>query len=68
MTEFETKRLPVHKDAAAPDGSDVRVLLIPNLVDTDPFHGGGLALPVRRAARRDAGHRASRAQYLSGQP
>ncbi len=20
--------------------------LIPNLVDTDPFHGGGLALPV----------------------
>ncbi len=29
--------------------------LIPNLVDTDPFHGGGLALPVRRAARRDAG-------------
>ena len=29
--------------------------LIPNLADTDPFHGGGLALPVRRAARRDAG-------------
>ncbi len=31
------------------------VHIIPNLVDTDPFHGGGLALPVRRAARRDAG-------------
>ncbi len=29
--------------------------LIPNLVDTGPFHGGGLALPVRRAARRPAG-------------
>ncbi len=31
------------------------ICLIPNLVDTDPFQGGGLALPVRRAARRDAG-------------
>ncbi len=27
MTEFETKRLPMDKDAVAPDGSDVRVLL-----------------------------------------
>ncbi len=35
MTEFETKRFPVHKDAVAPDGSDVRVLL--------RLHGGGMA-------------------------
>jgi len=27
MTPFETKRLPVARDAVAPDGSDVRVLL-----------------------------------------
>jgi mannose-6-phosphate isomerase-like protein (cupin superfamily) len=27
MTRFETKRLPVDRDAVAPDGSDVRVLL-----------------------------------------
>jgi len=27
MTSFETKRLPVNRDAIAPDGSDVRVLL-----------------------------------------
>lgn len=27
MTRFETKRLPVGRDAVAPDGSDVRVLL-----------------------------------------
>ncbi len=24
------------------------VHIMPNLVDTDPFHGGGLALPVSR--------------------
>ncbi len=35
MTEFETKRFPVHKDAVAPEGSDVRVLL--------RLHGGGMA-------------------------
>ncbi len=27
MTDFTTKRLPVHRDAVAPDGSDVRILL-----------------------------------------
>lgn len=27
MTDFSTKRLPVARDAVAPDGSDVRVLL-----------------------------------------
>jgi len=27
MTEFSTKTLPVHRDAIAPDQSDVRVLL-----------------------------------------
>ena len=27
MTRFETRRLPVDRDAVAPDGSDVRVLL-----------------------------------------
>ena len=27
MTDFNTKRLPVHRDAVAPDGSDVRMLL-----------------------------------------
>ncbi len=27
MTDFSTKRLPVHRDAVAPDGSDVRILL-----------------------------------------
>lgn len=27
MTAFETKRLPIERDAVAPDGSDVRVLL-----------------------------------------
>jgi mannose-6-phosphate isomerase-like protein (cupin superfamily) len=27
MSEFETERLPVQRDALAPDGSDVRILL-----------------------------------------
>jgi mannose-6-phosphate isomerase-like protein (cupin superfamily) len=27
MADFTTKRLPVHRDAVAPDGSDVRILL-----------------------------------------
>ncbi|MCL5005534.1 MAG: hypothetical protein M1404_03285 [Acidobacteria bacterium] len=27
MAKFETKRLPLERDAVAPDGSDVRVLL-----------------------------------------
>jgi len=27
MTDFSTKRLPIHRDAVAPDGSDVRILL-----------------------------------------
>ncbi len=35
MTEFDTKRLPVDKDAVAPDGSDVRILL--------SLDGGGMA-------------------------
>jgi mannose-6-phosphate isomerase-like protein (cupin superfamily) len=35
MTNFDTKRLPVARDAIAPDGSDVRVLL--------GLKGGGLA-------------------------
>lgn len=35
MTMFTTKRLPVERDALAPDGSDVRVLL--------GLGGGGLA-------------------------
>ncbi len=36
-------------------GAGMRCYLIPSLVDTDPFHGGGLALPVRRGLRRGAG-------------
>jgi len=35
MTDFSTKRLPVARDATAPDGSDVRVLL--------QLKGGGMA-------------------------
>lgn len=35
MQKFETKRLPVERDAVAPDGSDVRVLL--------GLRGGGMA-------------------------
>jgi mannose-6-phosphate isomerase-like protein (cupin superfamily) len=35
MPDFETKQLPVARDAIAPDGSEVRVLL--------QLHGGGLA-------------------------
>ena len=35
MTHFSTKRLPVARDAVAPDGSDVRVLL--------QLKGGGMA-------------------------
>ena len=35
MTDFSTKRLPVARDAVAPDGSDVRVLL--------QLKGGGMA-------------------------
>ncbi len=35
MTNFSTKRLPVARDAVAPDGSDVRVLL--------QLKGGGMA-------------------------
>ena len=35
MTEFDTKRLPAARDLAAPDGSDVRVLL--------GLGGGGMA-------------------------
>ena len=35
MTDFRTKRLPVGRDAVAPDGSDVRVLL--------GLKGGGMA-------------------------
>ena len=35
MTAFRTKRLPVERDAVAPDGSDVRVLL--------GLKGGGMA-------------------------
>lgn len=35
MTDFSTKRLPVGRDAVAPDGSDVRVLL--------GLKGGGMA-------------------------
>ena len=27
MTDFDTKHLPSHRDAVAPDGSDVRILL-----------------------------------------
>ena len=37
--------------AAARARGRARHALIPNLVDTDPFHGGGLALLVRRATR-----------------
>jgi len=35
MLKFETKRLPVERDAVAPDGSDVRILL--------GLRGGGMA-------------------------
>src|SRR5689334_1265939 len=35
MTDFGTKRLPVGRDAVAPDGSDVRILL--------GLQGGGMA-------------------------
>ena len=35
MTDFATKRLPVARDALAPDGSDVRILL--------GLQGGGMA-------------------------
>lgn len=35
MSEFQTKRLPVDRDAVAPDGSDVRILL--------GLEGGGMA-------------------------
>src|SRR5215475_11444196 len=35
MSDFSTKRLPVQRDAIAPDGSDVRILL--------GLSGGGLA-------------------------
>lgn len=35
MTDFTTKRLPVDRDAVAPDGSDVRILL--------GLPGGGMA-------------------------
>ena len=35
MQKFETRRLPVARDAVAPDGSDVRVLLT--------LRGGGMA-------------------------
>ena len=35
MQKFDTKRLPVERDAVAPDGSDVRILL--------GLHGGGMA-------------------------
>jgi mannose-6-phosphate isomerase-like protein (cupin superfamily) len=35
MHKFETKRLPVNRDAIAPDGSDVRILL--------GLRGGGMA-------------------------
>lgn len=35
MKEFETKRLPVERDAIAPDGSEVRILL--------DLQGGGMA-------------------------
>ncbi len=53
-------------------GRDIRYLCdadiraagpIPNLADTDPFHGGGLAVPVRRvvlAAMRGIGQAAQR--------
>jgi mannose-6-phosphate isomerase-like protein (cupin superfamily) len=35
MTDFETKQLPSHRNAVAPDGSDVRILL--------GLNGGGMA-------------------------
>jgi mannose-6-phosphate isomerase-like protein (cupin superfamily) len=35
MTDFDTKHLPSHRDAIAPDGSDVRILL--------DLKGGGMA-------------------------
>ena len=35
MTKFETKHLPIERDAVAPDGSDVRILL--------GLKGGGMA-------------------------
>ena len=35
MTDFDTRRLPPHRDAVAPDGSDVRILL--------QLAGGGMA-------------------------
>jgi mannose-6-phosphate isomerase-like protein (cupin superfamily) len=35
MTDFQTKRLPLRRDAVAPDGSDVRIML--------GLAGGGLA-------------------------
>jgi len=35
MKEFEIKRLPVERDAIAPDGSEVRILL--------DLQGGGMA-------------------------
>jgi mannose-6-phosphate isomerase-like protein (cupin superfamily) len=35
MNEFQTKRLPANRDAVAPDGSDVRILL--------GLKGGGIA-------------------------
>lgn len=35
MSEFDTKRLPVERNAIAPDGSDVRILL--------GLEGGGMA-------------------------
>jgi mannose-6-phosphate isomerase-like protein (cupin superfamily) len=45
MTEFKTKRLPAGRDAVAPDGSDVRILL--------GLAGGGMAhfkLPPRQTS------------------
>ncbi|MEE8276453.1 MAG: hypothetical protein V3R75_04790, partial [Alphaproteobacteria bacterium] len=41
---------PLQRDAPIPE----MLGLIPNLGNKDPFHGGALVLPVRRAARRDA--------------
>ena len=35
MTDFETKQVPASRDAVAPDGSDVRILL--------GMRGGGMA-------------------------
>ncbi len=60
ILRFQCRRRPVgfasHEHRPGDPGEFVgqRHGLIPNLGNKDPFHGGTLVLPVRRAARRDA--------------